>query len=102
MIVKYLIQLKHLSNAVILRRGLSIIFNRIIILALIYCIIQDIDIVNLSITIINKGLGLHGGLLHITNITQINEIFIYLISILVLELVSFDFIKLKRPKSFFF
>jgi len=74
-----------LSNAVTLRRDTSIIFNRIAILALIYCIIQD----SLSLYVINKGIGLHGGLLHISYITQIFHIFIFSISILILQLTSF-------------
>ena len=74
-----------ISNAVILRRDLSILFNRITIIALIYCIIEDI----ISLSFLNKGLGLHGGLLHITNITQIFQIFIFFISILILQITSF-------------
>jgi NADH-ubiquinone oxidoreductase chain 2 len=85
-----------LSNAVTLRRDLSIIFNRIAITALIYCIIQDI----VSLSIINKGLGLHGGLLHISNISQIFHIFIYLISILILQLTSFYPSLIRRSKFF--
>jgi len=85
-----------LSNAVTLRRDLSILFNRIAIIALIHCIVQDI----VCLSIINKGLGLHGGLLHITNITQIFHIFIYLISILILQLTSFYPTIIRRSKSF--
>lgn len=85
-----------LSNAVTLRRDLSILFNRIAILALIHCIVQDI----VSLSIINKGLGLHGGLLHITNISQIFHIFIYLISILILQMTSFFPTIIRRPNLF--
>lgn len=74
-----------LSNAVTLRRDVSILFNRVAILALSYCILQDM----LSLSIVSKGIGLHGGLLHITNITQIFHIFIFFISILILQLTSF-------------
>ena len=73
------------SNAVTLRRDMSILFNRIAILVLIYCILHDI----ISLSIISKGIGLHGGLFHITNITQIFHIFIFFISILILQLTSF-------------
>lgn len=86
------------KNAVTLRRDLSILFNRIAIIALIYCLIQGI----ISLSIINKGLGLHGGLLHITNITQTFHIFIYLISILILQLTSFYPSIIITSKSFFF
>jgi len=74
-----------ISNAVTLRRDMSILFNRIAIIALIYSILHDIT----CLFILNQGLGLHGGLLHITNITQIFHIFIFLISILILQLTSF-------------
>ena len=73
------------SNAVTLRRDMSILFNRIAIIALIYCFFHDV----VSLSLINKGLGLHGGLLHITNITQIFHIFVFMISILILQLTSF-------------
>jgi NADH-ubiquinone oxidoreductase chain 2 len=43
----------------------------------------------MSLSIINKGLALHGGLLHITNLNQIFHIFIFFISILILQLTSF-------------
>ena len=74
-----------LSNAVTLRRDISILFNRISILALFYCIIHG----TISLLILNKGLALHGGLLHISNIVQIFHVFIFFISILILQLTSF-------------
>jgi NADH-ubiquinone oxidoreductase chain 2 len=73
------------SNAVTLRRDISILFNRIAIIALGYAILQDI----MSLSILSKGISLHGGLLHITSITQIFHIFIFLVSILILQLTSF-------------
>jgi len=74
-----------ISNAVTLRRDMSILYNSISFLSLTYSILHDIT----SLFIIRKGIGLHGGLLHITNITQILHIFIFLISILILQLTSF-------------
>ena len=74
-----------LSNAVNARRDISILYNRIAILILIYCIFNDIT----SLTVVTKGIGLHGGLLLINNITQIFHIFIYIISALILTLTSF-------------
>lgn len=74
-----------LSNAVTLRRDMSILFNRISIIALSYAILHDI----MSLSLITKGIGIHGGLLHITNITQIFHIFIFFMSILILQLTSF-------------
>ncbi len=73
------------SNAVALRRDISILFNRIAIIALSYAILHDI----MSLSLINKGIGIHGGLLHITNLTQIFHIFIFIITILILQLTSF-------------
>jgi len=64
---------------------MSILFNRIAITALIYCILHD----TMSLSFISKGIGLHGGLLHITNISQIFHIFVFFISILILQLTSF-------------
>ena len=73
-----------LSNSVNLRRDLAILFNRIASIILIYCIVQSY----ISL-ILNKGIGLHGGLLYISNNTQIFQIFIFFISILILQLTSF-------------
>ncbi len=74
-----------LSNAVNIRRDVSILYNRIAILILIYCIFNDIT----SLTVVTKGIGLHGGLLLINNITQIFHIIVYLTSALILTLTSF-------------
>ena len=74
-----------LSTSVTLRRDMSILFNRVTIIALIYCILHD----TLCLSFISKGIGLHGGLLHITNITQTFHIFVFFISILILQLTSF-------------
>jgi NADH-ubiquinone oxidoreductase chain 2 len=74
-----------LSNAVTLRRDVSILFNRVAMLILTYCILQDV----ISLSVISKGIGLHGGLLHITNTTQIFHIFIFFVTILILQLTSF-------------
>jgi group II intron reverse transcriptase/maturase len=73
------------SNAVTLRRDMSILFNRIAIIALKYCFFQEI----VSLSFINKGIGLHGGLLHVTNITQIFHIFVFIVCMLILQLTSF-------------
>ena len=74
-----------LSSAVNVRRDISILYNRIAIIILLYCIFNDMT----SLTVISKGIGLHGGLLIINNITQIFHIFVYIISVLVLTLTSF-------------
>lgn len=74
-----------LSNAVNLRRDISILYNRIAILILVYCILNDLA----SLSVITKGIGLHGGLLLINNLTQIFHIFVFLVTILILVLTSF-------------
>ena len=63
------------SNAVSFRRDLSILFNRIAIIALIYCILNAI----ITLSFFNKGVALHGGLLHISIISHIFHIFIFLL-----------------------
>ena len=75
-----------ISNAVSLRRDMSILYNRIAIIALLYAILQNL----ISFSIIsNGGIGLHGGLFHVTNITLVFHIFLYFISILILQLTCF-------------
>jgi NADH-ubiquinone oxidoreductase chain 2 len=65
---------------------MSILYNRIAIIALLYAILQSL----ISFSIIsNGGIGIHGGLFHVTNITQVFHIFLYFISILILQLTSF-------------
>jgi NADH-ubiquinone oxidoreductase chain 2 len=82
------------SNAVNSRRDLSLLFNRIAMIALIYCIVQDF----MSLSVLNKGIGLHGGLVYISNITQVFHIFIFIISILIIQLTGFHYRKLWTPK----
>nr|YP_010556900.1 NADH dehydrogenase subunit 2 [Cordyceps blackwelliae]UYS92282.1 NADH dehydrogenase subunit 2 [Cordyceps blackwelliae] len=74
-----------LSNAVNLRRDVSILYNRIAILILLYCIVHDYT----SLTVVTKGIGLHGGLLLINNLTQIFHIFVFIVTIFILTLTSF-------------
>jgi NADH-ubiquinone oxidoreductase chain 2 len=74
-----------LSNAVITRRDLSILFNRIAIIGLIYSILQNL----IAFSILSQGVGLQSGLIYINNITQIFHIFIFILCILILQLTSF-------------
>jgi NADH-ubiquinone oxidoreductase chain 2 len=74
-----------LSSALNTRRDFSILYNRIAILVLFYCIINDYT----SLMLTTKGIGLHGGLLLVTSTTQIFHIFVYFISGLILSLTSF-------------
>ncbi len=74
-----------ISNAVIIKRETSILFNRIAIIILIYCILHDFT----SLIFLTKNISLHGGLLYVTSLVQIFHIFIFIISILILQLTSF-------------
>jgi NADH-ubiquinone oxidoreductase chain 2 len=78
-----------LSNAISIRRDISILYNRISILSLLYCLIHEIS----SFTSLISGVGIHGGLVVITNITQIFHIFIFIVCIIILMLTSFYSIK---------
>lgn len=74
-----------LSNAVNLRRDISILYNRIAMIILVYCILNDLS----SLTVVTTAVGLHGGLLLVTNITLIFHIFLFLLATLILTLTSF-------------
>jgi NADH-ubiquinone oxidoreductase chain 2 len=45
----------------------------------------------MSLSILNKGIGLHGGLIYVSNITQIFHILIFILSILILQLTGFHY-----------
>lgn len=74
-----------ISNAVTLKRDMAILYNRIAIISLIYCILQSF----VCFTVLSKaGVGLDGGLFDVTTTTQVFHIFhvyIYIISVLILE-----------------
>jgi len=76
-----------LSNAVTLRRDKSILFSRAASIVLIYSSL--LAIFSLLIQNSFKGIGLFGGLFHTTAITQIFQIFIFLISAVILQLTAF-------------
>ena len=76
-----------LSNAVTLRRDKSILFSRVAILVLLYSSLLGLN--SLYITSLDRGIGLFGGLFHATTTTQIFQIFIFMISALILTLTGF-------------
>jgi|SRR4051794_21580528 len=76
-----------LSNSVSLRRDKSILYSRIAIIILLYSSL--LGLVSLYINCIDKGIGLYGGLFHVTSNTHIFHIFIFLISAVILQLTSF-------------
>ena len=76
-----------LSNAVTLRRDKSILYSRVAIIVLLYC--SFFAFISLFINSLANGIGLYGGLFHATAITQIFQIFIFLISSVILQLTAF-------------
>jgi len=85
-----------LSNAVTLRRDKSILYSRIAIIILLYSSL--LGLVSLYIKYLDKGIGLYGGLFHVTSNTQIFHIFIFLICAAILQLTSFYPRKLLIPE----
>ena len=84
------------SNAVTGRRDIAILFNRIAIICLFYTILHSIK----NFIFITNGLGLHGDLIYVTNTTQIFHVFIFIISILILQLTSVYPIKIWTSQDF--
>jgi NADH-ubiquinone oxidoreductase chain 2 len=76
-----------LSNAVSLRRYKSVLFSRVAILVLLYC--SNLALNSLYIISLDRGIGLFGGLYHATSLTQIFQIFIFIISFAILQLTAF-------------
>jgi NADH-ubiquinone oxidoreductase chain 2 len=76
-----------ISNAVSLRRDKSILFSRIVIKTLFFA--SFIAINNLYINPLEKGIGIYGGLFNINVLTQTFNIFIFLISGVILILTGF-------------
>lgn len=76
-----------LSNAVTLRRDKSILYSRVAIIVLLYSFF--IGIFSLYITYLDRGIGVFGGLFHATSTTQIFQIFIFFVSIIILQLTGF-------------
>lgn len=88
-----------LSNAVNIRRDKSILYNRISILALLLGILNAY--VTVVFTTLDKGIGLFNGLFSITPSTVIFNIFIYMLSAIILQLTSFFPRKIFSEKNFF-
>jgi NADH-ubiquinone oxidoreductase chain 2 len=76
-----------LSNAVTLRRDKSILFSRVAIIVLLFSSL--LGTFSLFINSFSKGIGLFGGLFHITSITQVFHIFIFIICAIILQLTAF-------------
>jgi len=76
-----------LSNAVTLKREKSIFYSRLAIIILIISFLLGIE--SLYVLYLEKGIGLYGGLFHITANTQTFQIFIYFVSAIILQLTAF-------------
>lgn len=76
-----------LSNALSFRRDTAILYSRIGIIVLIYCVYLSYN--NLFITYLDNGFGLFGGLFYISSITQTFHILIFIISIFILSMTGF-------------
>lgn len=76
-----------LSNAVTLRRDKSILFSRVSIIILLYSTLLAKN--SLYMPSIDNGIGIYSGLFHITCITQVFHIFIFLLSAVILQLTAF-------------
>ena len=76
-----------LSNAVTLRRDKSILFSRLVIIGLVSASFLALN--NLFIKPLEKGIGIYGGLFNVSTYTQTFNIFIFLISAIILTLSAF-------------
>lgn len=86
MLVSLLILLL-ISNAVSLRRDKSILFSRVVIKSLLFASIIGMN--SLYINPLENGIGLYGGLFNINVLTQTFNIFVFLISAVILILTGF-------------
>lgn len=75
-----------LSNAVTLRRDKSILFSRVALLALLYTFALAFNSLYPSL---ERGIGLFGGLFHVTMTTHIFHLFIFMVSAAILQLTAF-------------
>jgi len=76
-----------LSNAVTSRQDKSILFSRVVITGLIFS--SYLAFTNLYIQPLEKGIGVYGGLFNVTSFTQTFNIFLFLISAVILTLTAF-------------
>ena len=76
-----------ISNALTLRKDKSILFSRVVMITLIHTSFLAYN--NLYFLSLDKGIGIFGGLFHVTAYTQIFNIFVFVLSALILTLTSF-------------
>ena len=75
------------SNAVTIRRDKSILFSRVVITSLVLTILLAYN--NLYIRPLQSGVSIYGGLLNVTTFSQAFNIFIILVSAVILTLTAF-------------
>ena len=75
------------SNGLTFRPDTSILYSRIGIIILFYCLFSALN--NFYLIYLEKGVGLYGGLFKITAITQSFQIFMILICLLILLMTAF-------------
>ena len=95
-----LLTLLLISNALSLRTDKSILFSRVVMVSLIHTSFLAYN--NLFFLSLDKGIGIFGGLFHVTVFTQAFNIFIFILTGIILTLTSFYPIKaiLKQISSF--
>ena len=76
-----------ISNSITVRQDKSILYSRVVIQGLIYSCIIILDCFNVKG--LEKGIGIYGGLFNVTTFTQTFDIFIFIISIVILILTAF-------------
>ena len=72
-----------LSNALSFRRDTAILYSRVGIIILFYCIFLSYN--NLFITYLDSGIGLFGGLFYTSSITQFFHILIFIYKFINIE-----------------
>lgn len=76
-----------ISNALTIKKEFSILFSRLLLISL--CLNTILCYNNTFVSVLHKGIGVFGGLFHVTLYTQSFNIFIFIISIIILVLTSF-------------
>jgi len=93
MLISLLISLI-VSNAVTLRRDKTILYSRVVIISLFFSSFLAFN--NLFVKSLEKGVAIFGGLFNVTSFTQTFNIFIFLVSALILTITAFYPRKLYR------
>jgi NADH-ubiquinone oxidoreductase chain 2 len=86
-----------MSNAISLKRDKSILYSRIVIQSLILTSVIAFN--NVNINGLSEGIGIYGGLFNISLLTQTFNIFIFLITCIILTLTAFYPRKVYTPSK---